>query len=404
MQFSNDSKVNFPSNIKGLSPWFKGAISIVLTVTLCSSVLGMAGCSGSSSSDIRSVESGDVAATAFGENIYENYITSIIEAVRKANNAEDDASWSEYLKDNNTSAFDLRTQEIDRRVNQIKIDKLAADYNISVTDDEVNAEIDKSKKSHADEDAWRTYLQDVGKTELSNFYETKAMLLESKMKEARIGAPKFEEIDETLRKQYTKMYAQSYNTSKRASWILIEGDADTTDAEKSDPETNNEENLNKAKGIVDEIRNGKSFEDAAKEYSIDDDTKDKGGDMGWDAEFTNVDYNVSQALNSLNVGDVSDPVAFEIIKEEDKTDDQGNPVSVDPERRIAIIKCTDKATFSPDTDNINDFPQGLKEYVEDLIVQIASQDAYDKLATEKQGQSNLVVNDMPQNLSYIVSE
>lgn len=379
---------------------FNVFVSVLLSVILAFSMLGLAGCSGGSSNKFKDLESGPVAATAYGENIYENYITSLIEAMRKQNNAEDNESWQKYLQDNQLAVNEVRNQMIQRRVAQIRTDKLAADYSISVTDDEVNSEVDKTKKTFSNDDDWNNYLSSTGQTELSYFYDCKTSLLERKMREAQIGAPSFGDIDETLRKQYTKMYAQAFNTSKRASWILLENNLEEL-TDEANPESDTKK-IKEAKDLVSEIKSGsKSFEDAAKEKSIDNDTKNNGGDLGWDASFENIDYAVSQALQNLNKGDVSDPVTF-TFHEETGNDPADGP-SVNPLERIAIVKCTDVANFSADTDNIDDFPDGLKEYVEKLIVQIFAQNAYDDLSNKKLEEADTQINDMPQDLPYIIS-
>lgn len=375
-------------------------VSALLSIVLAFSTLGLAGCSGGSSNKFKDLESGPVAATAYGENIYENYITSLIEALRKQNNAEDNESWQKYLSDNETAVNEVRNQMIQRRVAQIRTEKLAADYKISVTDDEIKEEVDKNKKTFSEDSDWDNYLSSTGQTELSYYYDCKTSLLERKMRDAQIGAPSFSDIDESLRKQYTKMYAQAFNTSKRASWILLENNPEEL-TDEANPESDTKK-MKEAKDLVSEIKSGsKSFEDAAKENSIDNDTKNNGGDLGWDASFENIDYAVSQALQNLNKGDVSDPVTF-TFHEETGNDTTDGP-SVNPLERIAIVKCTDVANFSADTDNIDDLPDGLKEYVEKLIVQIFAQNAYDDLSNKKLEEADTQINEMPQDLPYIIS-
>lgn len=379
---------------------FKGFLSVFLSVLLAFSMFGLYGCSSGANNKNKELESGPVAATAFGENIYENYITSLVEALRKENNAEDQESWQKYLSDNETAVNEVRNQMIQRRVAQIRTEKLAADYKISATDDEVNADIDKNKKTFSSDEDWDNYLSSTGQTELSYFYDCKTSVLERKMREAQIGAPSFGDIDESLRKQYTKMYAQAFNTSKRASWILLENNLEElTDEANPDSDT---KKMKEAKDLVSEIKSGsKSFEDAAKEKSIDEDTKNNGGDLGWDASFENIDFAVSQALQSLNKGDVSDPVTFTFHEETGNNPEEGP--SVNPLERIAIVKCTDVANFSADTENIDDLPDGLKEYVEKLIVQIFAQNAYDDLSNKKLEEADTQINEMPQDLPYIIS-
>lgn len=375
----------------------RNIISCLIVLILGFSMLGIVGCSNKSGKN-SDLESGPVAATAYGENIYENYITSLVDAYRKQNNAEDKDAWKKYLEDNSMGAYDIRTQMINQRVSQIRTEKLAKDYNVSVTDDEVNKEIENTKSTFSNDDDWNSYLNSTGQTELSLFYDRKTNLLESKMRESEVGAPKFEDIDESLRKQYTRMYAQAYNTSKKASWILLEDSAESPNDDSSDQ-------MKKAKDLASQIKSGtKSFEDIAKEYSIDDDTKNNGGDLGWDATFINMDYDVLQALQGLSKGDVSDPVCFTYIKDKDIQGTGDKESTEDPKECIAIIKCTDTASFSSDTENIDDFPSGLKEYIQKQIVQIIAQNTYDDLASKKLEEAGLEINNMPEDLPYIVKD
>lgn len=80
-------------------------------------------------------------------------------------------------------------------------------------------------------------------------------------------------------KEIKKYYDEKAIGDIRASHILIkvtvDSSASTADKEKADKEA-----LEKAKGIIAELKAGKKFEDLAKEHS-EDGSADKGGDIDW---------------------------------------------------------------------------------------------------------------------------
>ncbi len=81
-------------------------------------------------------------------------------------------------------------------------------------------------------------------------------------------------------KEIQKYYDDEIFGDIKASHILIEPDVtdDMTTAEKTAAE---EEALKTAEEVITKLKNGEKFEDLAKQYSKDDDTKDKGGDLGY---------------------------------------------------------------------------------------------------------------------------
>ena len=361
-------------NTKSLSVKFALTCSVL---ALC--VLGCIALSGCSADKY---ESGDVAAEAFGEKIYENYVTSVIEAKREQAGATgDNEKWQQYMTDNSTSPTDLREQVINERVAQIRTDKLAEQYNISVSNKEIEDEIKKQKDSYSDTSAWDNYLSSTGQTEKSYYYSTKATLLESKMLKARIGCPSYDEIDDKAKTQYIKMYSGAYNQAKKMSWILLNKENGASD---------------KAQNIISEIKAGKSFADAAREYSVDEDSKNNGGNKGWDIMLKDVDYTAIQALGELNVGEISAPLDIT----ENHTSDSATPSDEPLKEYVAIVTCTDKANFANDNESLDNMPSEIADYVKEQILDIEARSAYEQLSSDKLTESNLQINEMPQNASY----
>ena len=80
--------------------------------------------------------------------------------------------------------------------------------------------------------------------------------------------------------EINEYYENEIRGDIKASHILIKPDTDddATDEEKTKAEENAKK---KAEEIITKLKNGEKFEDLAKEYSEDDGTKEKGGDLGY---------------------------------------------------------------------------------------------------------------------------
>ncbi|MEH7457689.1 peptidylprolyl isomerase [Bacillus pseudomycoides] len=166
--------------------------------------------------------------------------------------------------------------------------------NYKVDDKEVDKKYDEFKKQYGDQFATLLKQQGIKEDTLKN--SVRAQLATEKAIEQSI-------TDKELK--------DNYKPEIKASHILVK-----------DEET--------AKKVKDELAQGKSFEDLAKEYSTDPGSKDKGGDLGYFGpgkmvpEFTDAAY-------KLKKDEVSDPVKTQYgyhiikvtdIKPQEKTFDQ----------------------------------------------------------------------------------
>ena len=107
--------------------------------------------------------------------------------------------------------------------------------------------------------------------------------------------------DSELKERYEKEKARFVTNEQRlASHVLIkvEGKAGPDEQKKA---------LAKAEDIEKQLKDGKKFEDLAKQYSDDLGSKSQGGDLGW-LEKGTTDEAFETALFALNKGDVSAPV------------------------------------------------------------------------------------------------
>ncbi|MFJ8527409.1 peptidylprolyl isomerase PrsA [Bacillus sp. NPDC094106] len=166
--------------------------------------------------------------------------------------------------------------------------------NYKVDDKEVDKKYDEFKKQYGDQFATLLKQQGIKEDTLKN--SVRAQLATEKAIEQSI-------TDKELK--------DNYKPEIKASHILVK-----------DEET--------AKKVKDELAQGKSFEELAKEYSTDPGSKDKGGDLGYFGpgkmvpEFTDAAY-------KLKKDEVSDPVKTQYgyhiikvtdIKPQEKTFDQ----------------------------------------------------------------------------------
>ena len=106
--------------------------------------------------------------------------------------------------------------------------------------------------------------------------------------------------DNLTDKEIKKYYEDNIYGEIKASHILISVDVDdkATDDEKKEAEENA---LKKAKEVIKKLDDGKDFKKLAKEYSTDEATKEKGGDLGYFQPSDMVDE-FSSAVRELKKG------------------------------------------------------------------------------------------------------
>lgn len=139
-----------------------------------------------------------------------------------------------------------------------------------------------------------------------------------------------------------KYYEENITGDMKASHILIAVNAkdDATDEEKEKAE---KKALEKAKKVIDELNNGKSFEKLAKKYSNDDSNKNSGGDLGYFA-YDDMVEEFSKATKDLKVDEYTkEPVkskfGYHIIL---KTDQKDKPKLKDVKSEIKETLKTNK--------------------------------------------------------------
>jgi foldase protein PrsA len=189
-------------------------------------------------------------------------------------------------------------------VEQLIADKIVASeakkQKITISDEELNKEVDKLKESYGGEEVFEQVLAsnnttvDVLKEDLKN-YLTMRKLIE----------PQIEITDEEL-KTYFDENKDSLGEAEqiKASHILIEDEST-------------------AKEIKQKLADGADFAELAKEYSTDEASKENGGELGFFPRGTMVTEFEDVAF-SLPINEISEPVksdyGYHIIKVEEKKD------------------------------------------------------------------------------------
>jgi len=183
---------------------------------------------------------------------------------------------------------------IDNKVIELEAEK----QNISVSEKEIDKELQSYMESFGGEDSFNLALEQSGgtleqvKSEIENYLKLKKLL-----------EPEIEITEEEM-KNYFEENKELFNQEEqvKASHILVEDEAT-------------------AKKVSKKLASGEKFEELAKEYSTDTSNAEQGGDLGYFAKGEMVEE-FEKAAFSLDVGKISDPVktdyGYHIIKVTDK--------------------------------------------------------------------------------------
>ena len=176
-------------------------------------------------------------------------------------------------------------------VEQLIADKIVATEakkeKVTITDEELNEEVDKLKESYGGEDVFNQMLEsnnttvDVLKEDLKNYLTIRKLL-----------EPQIKITDEELQ-TYFEENKDSFGEAEQvnASHILVEDEA-----------TANE--------VKQKLADGADFAELAKEYSTDEGTKENGGELGFFAKGTMV-TEFDDVAFTLPINEISDPVKTE---------------------------------------------------------------------------------------------
>lgn len=329
-------------------------VSLAGVSALC--CLTLVGCSGSNYG-----YTGGVAATVNGTEIEEDTITKYIQDFRTNSDLSGNDEWANWMTENELDPSTVRSQVIDYYV-EIELKKQAADENgITVSDSDIQTELDKTKSNYEDDNAWQEALSTAGLTEDQYRESIEQGLIDEKLMD--VVAADSDQVDDAELLEMLNNYYTMFDGAKRSSHILFASDDEST-----------------AQSVLDQINAGEiSFEDAAKQYSTDTASAENNGDVGWDAINTFVD-SYTTALDGLSVGQVSGLV----------TSDYG----------IHIIKCTDEFSCDGTATSVDDYPQEFRDYMSNILASQNQSTAYNEWYENYKSQADIQINDMPSNVPY----
>lgn len=334
-------------------------------------VWGLAGCTGGNGSSGGS-GTDSVAATVNGVEISENDVTKYIENLRTQYGMTDEDSWGKYLVQLDKNPAEFREQVIDAFVTREVIRAHAADRGVTVDDAEVNGYVDQMKSNYESDEKWQAALDQAGMTEDDYRAEVKLQLMDKYLKESFVIDEDPSEADQL---QYAQMYATAYDGARRSSHILFDSGAEAT-----------------AQEVLGKINSGElDFAEAAKEYSHDTASAEKGGDIGWD-KTSKLVTEYQNALNTLQKDQVSGLVSSTY--------------------GIHIIKCTDvyeapktkaeDGTEKVEITSVDQIPSDWLDTIKQSLKSQAQSEAYKKWVDEQREASDVKINDMPADVSYNV--
>ena len=314
---------------------------------------------------------GGVAATVDGVNITEDTVSEYIMEIREYYSLDDDDDWAYYLEYYGYDCEDYRNDVIDSYVEQILIAEAIQEYDLSVTEEEIDEAWDEAASSYDSEETFLEIIEYMGYDEDEYRDALEEDLLEEKLTEA--VAPEDDVTDDELI-EYINDNLTDYNYSRRSSHILIE-------VEDTDDEDELEEAEIEATAALNQIEDGElTFDEAVEEYS-DDSSKDDGGDVGWDCLSDFVDE-YQDALDELEVGEISDITLS----------DYG----------YHIIKCTDYFYIEDEVTSLDEVPEEIQEDALDAMTSEQVSEDYEEWYEEYYAAADIEIFDMPEDVPYYV--
>lgn len=176
---------------------------------------------------------------------------------------------------------------LDEMIQQTLIKQAAQKKGVSLTEKDINARVEETKKRMPPDQSFDEVLARYGITKANFLARTKSGLLAERIVEKDINPTDAD-------------YAQFI----KASHVLVRIQPGKDEDERKKNEDAAKEKIDK---IAAEIKGGLDFAEAAKKYSEDEQNKDKGGDLGW-FKRGRMAPEFEKAAFDLKPGDVSEPV------------------------------------------------------------------------------------------------
>ena len=285
---------------------------------------------------------------------------------------DSDEDWAQYLSDSGLTPESYREQVIDSYAQQYLLTAAQNEYNITVSDEEIQEAWDEAVSVYDSEDAFIEQLSTFGYTEESYKESLGNSLAQEKLRDE--VAPVDEPTDDDI-VAYFNENSSALNDARRSSNLLIKVDSDASDDEKAEAKAT-------AEDVLAKINAGDlTFEEAVEEYSDDTASASDGGDVGWD-KLTTFVTEYQDALSQLGEGDVSGVV--------------------ETSYGYHIIKCTELFHVDGELSKADEIPEEIRDAISDAIVSEEQGAAYTEWWENYQEQADLEINPMPEDVPYNV--
>jgi len=257
----------------------------LLVAALCgvmlAGVIGLTGCSG-----------GDAAAKVNGQVITTTELNAQLDQLKK--------QYPQMFQGSDAEGrlLDFKERLLENLINQDLIAQAAKQKGITVSDDDVQKQIDQLKAGFKDEAQFEAALKSAGMTTDSLKSQIQNQLITQKLVESLSSSQTV--TDAEIAAYYNANKAQFFQKpAKRAEHILFKP-SDKATAEK----------------VLKQIQGGADFGALARKYSIDTASASKGGDLGWPTSAYVPEFQA--ALDKLSKGQTSGlvqtPYGWHIIR------------------------------------------------------------------------------------------
>lgn len=329
-------------------------------------VFGATGCSSSNNDGPLKTDTGltgTVAATVNGVEIPEDKITRSINNLRLNYGYEEDDKFAEYLNMTGETPSSLRDNYLETLIDQELIRQFAGDEGCAATDEEIQEQVDKVRANYSSDEAWNEALSGSGYADEQAYRDDlKYSIGEKKLKD---HFAEQSEVSEEALLEEAQSQLNGKGTMRKSSHILFKADDQAT-----------------ALDVLSKLQSGElDFAEAAQTYSTDTGSAADGGNVGWDG-MTSFVEEYQTALDGLSVGQMTE--------------------LVESEYGYHIIKCTDMVTLPDEITTTAGIPDDIMADIRTSASESSSDDALKEWTDGKQESSEVVINDMPENLPYDV--
>lgn len=325
-------------------------VSVFVLAAIC--CIALAGCG--------TKYTGGVAATVNGTPIDEDTVTKYVEDFRTSSELTSDEAWASWLKESEQTPETIREQVIDYYVQQELIKQAADENEVVIEEGAIEEQVNAMKKNYNNDKAWQDALAQSGVTEDQYRDSIKLGLTSRALQDAVIQD--VDTSDDAGLLEFMNTYKDMINGSKRSSHILLEQGQEA-----------------KAEEIVGYLTSGQmDFADAARQYSIDTGSAQKGGDVGWNT-INNFVEQYTSALDTINEGQITMTIS-----------DYG----------IHIILCTAVLNIDGNPTSLDAYPSEIVDYMRTIYGSQKKTELFSEWLQHYKEESDIKINEMPANVPY----